>query len=175
MNEIEAGAFSGLMNLHRLNLRNNDLKEIRADTWMGLPSLKELFLGSNKIENLPSEAFMGLTKVVFMHLANNDLNQIRGDMFEGLFALEDLYLHGHDISLEPGAFVKLPYLNWLNLETNKLETLKMRAFLDPTYPDKHPPKIFVPLGANPLTCDEKLCWLKEAKKNQNRLSREFKS
>ena len=86
-------------------------------------------------------------------------------MFEGLFALEDLHLDNNDISLEPGAFVNLPCLNWLNLESNKLKTLEMKAFLDPTCPDKHPSKIFVPLGWNPLKCDEKLCWLKEAEQN----------
>ena len=166
LNEIAAGAFSGLMNLYVLDLYNNDLRDIRPDMWMGLTSLKQLSLGNNELEDLPSGAFMGLANVVKLSLAYNDLKQIRGDMFEGLFALEDLYLHSNDItSLESGAFMNLPHLDWLLLGYNEMETLEMRAFLDPTCPGRHPSEMFISLERNPMNCGGNLCWLKEAEKN----------
>ena len=166
LNEIEAGAFSGLINLHKLELTVNVLKEIRPDMWMGLMSLKELSLGLNDLEDLPPGAFVGLPNVVKLCLAMNYLEQIRGDMFEGLVALEDLYLLGNDIkTLEPGAFMNLQHLKALFLGWNHLETLEMKAFMDPTSPNKHPPEMILSLSGNPMKCDENLCWLKEAQRN----------
>ena len=166
LNEIEVGAFYGLMNLYMLHLYNNDLREIKAGMWMGLISLKQLSFGNNELEDLPSGAFMGLANVVKLSLAYNNLKNIRGDMFEGLFALEDLYLHSNDItSLEPGAFMNMPHLDWLLLGYNNLETFEMTAFLDPTCPDNHPSEMFISLERNPMKCDGNLCWLKEAERN----------
>ena len=163
LNEIEAGAFSGLVNLEILYLDNNDLKEIRPDMWIGLSSLKQLSIAINEVEDLPPRAFMGLTKLEELTLNYNDLTRVRGETFEGMFALKVLYLYDNDIaSLGPGAFMNLPHLYWLLLGSNNLETVEMRSFMDPSCPDEHPTDLAALLESNPLQCDERLCWLKEA-------------
>ena len=165
INQIETGAFSGLGNLHVLNLNNNDLKQIRSDVWVGLSSLKWLSLDLNELEDLPAGAFVGLNKLEELTLAYNDLQQIRDRTFQGLPALKRLFLHNSDITfLEPGAFTNLLHLKWLDLESNDLETLEMRAFLDPSHPYKHPTDLYLEVESNPLLCDERLCWLKEAER-----------
>ena len=86
-------------------------------------------------------------------------------MFEGLFSLEILDLSYNEIStVVPGTFSALARLQILSLTGNQLTTLAFDAFDAPDYPNAigHPVELQLALHENPLHCDSRMCWLKEA-------------
>ncbi len=71
---IEEGAFQGASNLYELNLRTNRLTCIGNETFIGLKSLRLLALYDNGISTITSGAFDSLKELSTVNLMGNPLN-----------------------------------------------------------------------------------------------------
>ena len=126
------GLLSGLGNLKILWMDYNDgMTNIRQNAFMGLHRLEQLWLQGNRIITLWVGLFRGLHNLEELSLDNNQLIELQPGLFDGLESLTKIWLYN-----------------------NKLTTLPSDLF-----PNLPRPLEFT-IGANPLTCDRSLCWLK---------------
>ena len=136
------------------------LSHIRRGMFQGLRSLRYLDLRSNAIEDIDSEAFLPLKKCTSLQLSQNELTSLRAEMLKGLRSLQTLDLHSNQISfIGPGTFSRTPLLN-LNLNNNQLITPMEEQDLPQSQ------NIFLFLDQNPLQCDSRMCWIKQAEQDR---------
>lgn len=83
-----------------LNLENNRLKHIKADTFAGLSNLKYLNLESNQISEIDPQAFSHLTRLSTLNLGKNNLKQIPSQIFVTLVNLDRLDLSAQNSMLK---------------------------------------------------------------------------
>ena len=138
--EIDSDAFDGL-NLEKLFLSGNHLEEIS----FGIPSLKELNLFDNYISSLSADTFQGFPLLETLVLKSNSVCSIESDTFLCLPNLINLDLNDNLIEKAfPNAFSGLNKLKTLKLgacETNKfdyklfqsLSSLKLLSISNNTY------------------------------------------
>ncbi|XP_076086898.1 uncharacterized protein LOC143057476 [Mytilus galloprovincialis] len=99
-----------------LDLKNNTITRIDANTFKGLSALKELNLYGNKISTLDVNIFTGLTALQILWLSNNQISTLDMNIFRGLTALQTLNLYGNKIStLDVNIFTGLTALQNLNV------------------------------------------------------------
>ena len=157
---IRDGAFRHLTVCTELWLNHNALTEVRAGMWEGLSSLTVLSLIRNQISTIPVGAFNTLTSLTWLSLSTNQISTIPVGAFNTLSSLTELDLSTNQISTIPvGAFNTLTSLERLWLQDNELVTLEEGLFNTPLRTS-----LRLDLSGNPLQCDERMCWLKEAER-----------
>lgn len=113
-----------------LDLRYNNIKEIKKDDFQSLENLENLFLGNNLISSIEPNAFGNLRKLKNLYLFSNKLKKIAGDTFNGLPNLEQLYLQNNGINeISPNAFRRLRKLHRLYLHRNRLKYISQDTLL----------------------------------------------
>ena len=150
------------INLEQLDLSGNEITGLPLWRTLGL---KELNLCNNEIRELQFGGFRYLKKLVTLNLSWNDLKRITKHMLEGLHSLEILYLNANKLTeIRPGGFSGLPSLSVLFLHDNKLTTFPQDAFDPHDYPrtSGHPANLTLSIRYNPIECESRLCWLKQA-------------
>ena len=158
---IEPRTFLHLTQCTDLNMTGNSLTHIRRGMFQGLLSLKYLDLHSNTIRDIDSEAFLPLKQCASLWLPQNELTSLSAEMFKGLQSLDTLDLHSNQISvIERGTFSHLPLLRNLYLNNNQLITPMDEQDL------AHSQNIFLFLDQNPLQCDTRMCWIKQAERDR---------
>ena len=190
INTIDSGSFCNMAPCKYLDLSNNEIFDVNAEMWEGLSSLEELDLAvnwltevrtdmwGNKLENLlelnlmanligrvERGAFRFMKNLRVLNLGTNLLVGIRGDMWVGLSSLVSLRLSENGIQrLPPGSLSNLPHLKRLFLSLNNLTTLSLDMLDSSLYPDSggHPETLEITMYENPLECDARLCWTKDA-------------
>ncbi|XP_057705613.1 slit homolog 3 protein isoform X1 [Corythoichthys intestinalis] len=113
------GMFKKLMNLRKINLSNNKLRDIREGTFDGASGVLELLLTGNKLTGLHGRMFRGLTGLKTLMLRSNQISCIDNTTFTGLSSVRLLSLYDNRISsIAPGAFATLHSLSTINLLSN---------------------------------------------------------
>ena len=103
--------------------------------------------------------FLGLTRLEKLSIHTNKIKSVAGGLFTGLFNLREIDLDDNDITeVREDTFRGLEKLSKVWLYNNKLTTLASSVFTGLPRP------IELTLGGNPLTCDKKLCWLKQGER-----------
>ncbi|KAK3548397.1 hypothetical protein QTP70_012638 [Hemibagrus guttatus] len=117
-------------NTRHLNLMENSIEVIHADTFRHLHHLEVLQLGRNSIRQIEVGAFNGLTNLNTLELFDNRLTVIPSGAFEYLSKLRELWLRNNPIESIPSyAFNRVPSLMRLDLgELKKLEYISEGAF-----------------------------------------------
>ncbi|KAK1785028.1 hypothetical protein P4O66_018460, partial [Electrophorus voltai] len=117
-------------NTRHLNLMENSIEIIQADTFRHLHHLEVLQLGRNSIRQIEVGAFNGLTNLNTLELFDNRLTVIPSGAFEYLSKLRELWLRNNPIESIPSyAFNRVPSLMRLDLgELKKLEYISEGAF-----------------------------------------------
>ncbi|XP_041967243.1 leucine-rich repeat-containing protein 4.2 [Alosa sapidissima] len=117
-------------NARFLNLMENSIEVIQADTFRHLHHLEVLQLGRNSIRQIEVGAFNGLTSLNTLELFDNRLTVIPSGAFEYLSKLRELWLRSNPIESIPSyAFNRVPSLMRLDLgELRKLEYISDGAF-----------------------------------------------
>ncbi|KAK6623543.1 hypothetical protein RUM43_009395 [Polyplax serrata] len=154
LDNVEAGAMSGLSKLELLNIRNNrlrmfddrwlenskELTEINAhgnlieglstDFLKNSPNLKVLQLSNNKIADIKPRTFSNARQLQELNLANNLLNQFP-EAFQNLHELKFLDVSFNNIrSMQPFALQSLPSLRELRMSNNRLDEIPPNTFKD---------------------------------------------
>lgn len=117
LSEVE-GLFE-LDSLERLELRENDLKELPADL-DNLSSLKELDLRANQLTTIP-KSIGNLTSLETLYL-NGNVDEIP-ESIGNLTSLENLYLSNNRLRNIPPQIINLSSLRKLKLGSNQLTSL----------------------------------------------------
>ena len=125
-----------------------------------LAEAREVWLNHNNITEIPLGVFSNLTECFDLELDTNKLTILKSGMFEGLISLKRLNL-GHNliIQIEAGSFENLQ-LDELYLDHNSLTTPMAEQDLSNSFP------VILTLGDNPFHCDSKMCWIKQAERDQ---------
>ena len=119
---------NALVNLYRLDLRNNRLATIPSSAFLRLSRLEDLLLGQNFLTEIDQNWFTDLGSVGVLDLSGNGLSTLDMGVFSDLIYLTILDLRGNDFrSLQPGIFSGYP-MAILHLGDNQLTTLESGAF-----------------------------------------------
>ena len=90
------------------------------------------------------------------------LVEVSEDLWMDLPELEELWLTSNQIRVvKPYGFTNLPNLRFLDLFENQLTTLDQNVLV-PEILNSIP--FHLDLGENPLQCDSRMCWLRDAEK-----------
>ncbi|XP_036432678.1 leucine-rich repeat-containing protein 4 [Colossoma macropomum] len=117
-------------NTRHLNLMENSIEAVQADSFRHLHHLEVLQLGRNAIRQIEVGAFNGLTSLNTLELFDNRLTVVPSGAFEYLSKLRELWLRNNPIESIPSyAFNRVPSLMRLDLgELRKLEYISDGAF-----------------------------------------------
>lgn len=117
-------------NTRHLNLMENAIEAVQADSFRNLHHLEVLQLGRNSIRQIEVGAFSGLTNLNTLELFDNRLTVVPSGAFEYLSKLRELWLRNNPIESIPSyAFNRVPSLMRLDLgELRKLEYISDGAF-----------------------------------------------
>lgn len=117
-------------NTRHLNLMENGIRRIQADTFRHLHHLEVLQLGRNAIRQIEVGAFNGLASLNTLELFDNWLTVVPSGAFEYLSKLRELWLRNNPIeSISSYAFNRVPSLMRLDLgELKKLKYISEGAF-----------------------------------------------
>ncbi|KAG7189813.1 hypothetical protein KM043_017473 [Ampulex compressa] len=119
--EIRPGTFHGLHNLHTLLLSDNHIKHLQPNTFVGAPNLRIIYLYKNRIGRIASGAFAHLPKLEQLYLHYNHLQEIKKGTFNDLPSLERLFLHSNMLHRLPAeAFHNVGPMTRLRLDSNDL-------------------------------------------------------
>ena len=144
-----------------LDLRFNNIAEIRPGSFHSLTDLHTLLLNDNRIKHLLPRTFEGASNLRILYLYKNRLERISPGAFSGLPNLEQLYLHfNHLKEIRKGTFNDLPSLERLFLHNNLLHHLPADAFHNVG------PMTRLRLDSNALVCDCNLVWLVQRLQNK---------
>jgi Leucine-rich repeat (LRR) protein len=119
--------------LEELELNENSLSSIHADTFQGLTSIKILSLSDNKLNGkLNPYTFNHLANLEKLYLNQNKLTSIHSSTFRGLTSIKDLRLWGNELSgeleLDRRTFNDLTQLEILDLNSNRLTSIHFDTF-----------------------------------------------
>ncbi|KAG5681191.1 hypothetical protein PVAND_010648 [Polypedilum vanderplanki] len=152
--ELHAETFTGLSELRRLNLADNNIcaQSNTNDDNDLLPSstaptistcntgIEQVDLSYKHLISIPNNCFTALRSLNFLHLDSNQLTILDDNSFKGLDKLQFLNLTNNRlITLPPELFEKtldqfvfreLYELQALNLESNQIEMIAQNAFID---------------------------------------------
>lgn len=119
-----------LINLEKLNLRNNKIREIAKNSFKCLSNLKELDLSINCLTQLDSELFHDLVCLEDINLSTNKITKI-DNIFGKNLGLKYLRLERNKIqSINLKSLAKLVDLVYLNLVNNQIENLNINVIHD---------------------------------------------
>ncbi|KAI6228885.1 hypothetical protein M3Y99_01181100 [Aphelenchoides fujianensis] len=124
---IADGGLYGLNRLEELDLSNNLLAAIPAQSWNYVPELRRLWLNGNQLRRLAAGGFP-LGKLEFLSLASNQLSAMQADSLRGLKSLIELELSENDLAscVEDRSVWRnfsLPSLRSLSFASNQLRLL----------------------------------------------------
>ena len=126
LNKVD-GAFDGLRQLSRLDLRQNRLESVTSNTFSGLSSLRYLRLDDNLISSIDSRAFVTLDRLMYIVLRGNPLTAVSRFHFSSTLLsyvdLSDCGLERFPVGL-PGS------VRYLQLRHNRIQNLSRRDLID---------------------------------------------
>ncbi|KPP78494.1 leucine-rich repeat-containing protein 4-like [Scleropages formosus] len=129
---IQADTFRHLHHMERLQLGRNAIRQIEVGAFNGLTSLNTLELFDNRLTVIPSGAFEYLSKLLGLEeleISENHFPEIKPGSFRGLKSLKKLWIMNSQISLiERNAFDDVTALMELNLAHNNLSSLPHDLF-----------------------------------------------
>ncbi|XP_061196772.1 toll-like receptor 3 [Saccostrea echinata] len=130
---IPANTFSGecFPNIQSIRLENNRINSIEPSAFSNLSALVNITLTNNKLIQLHSTAFQG-TSLTFLHLGSNELIEIPNLQID---SLQVLILEGNNIQncIFPNVFETMFNLTRIGLSNNKIQHLERNGFASLKY------------------------------------------
>ncbi len=127
LSEIPANSFQGFINVEIISLSNNQIKSLPATIFDCCPKLREIWLDGNQLTTIPD--LKKLSHLRKLSLNSNKIDTIDADTFVTTTLLEELELTDNNINTLPATvFDPLVNLRTLHLDDNKLESIPDGAF-----------------------------------------------
>lgn len=122
--KIDANSFEDTVNLSNVYLDYNELSDLPSNVFEKLVHLNVLYLKSNQLINLDAVLFNNNKKLALLHLTNNKLQTLPDGIFNGLTEMRQLWLDGNEIEdLPPHIFDDCNSLIDLDLSRNKIKII----------------------------------------------------
>ncbi|XP_068599518.1 podocan [Brachionichthys hirsutus] len=123
LNSIPDGALSGMGNLQKIILSNNQLKlnSIYQGAWMELSALATLDLSDNQLSHVPSDLPESLE---YLYLQSNRISSVPASAFEGTPDIKGIYLRFNRLSVhsvDESSFAHLSSLQVLDISAGNTE------------------------------------------------------
>ncbi|XP_063992572.1 amphoterin-induced protein 2 [Diachasmimorpha longicaudata] len=116
---IDVAAFNGLKIVIELDLSDNHLKTLVPGTFAETQRLRVLLLNHNQLESLENGLFHDMQFLQKIELSNNRLERISEKTFKNLPGLHSLALDGNNLTtVKLATFENLPKLGSLELQNN---------------------------------------------------------
>ncbi|KAK3874453.1 hypothetical protein Pcinc_020617 [Petrolisthes cinctipes] len=152
---------SELSHLEVLSLSYNKISFIPSFSPICLNRLRKLKLGYNSIQFLQQRTFADLPSLVYLDLSHNLISELPSEAFTIPGHQSNLVLQ-IDLAFNAISRVEYGVLDGptscvLYLQHNQLETLEQHAFM--SIIDSCSTSAMIIVTGNPLTCDQRLCWL----------------
>jgi Leucine-rich repeat (LRR) protein len=123
--------FNSLTQLRILNLSNNQISSIEANSFINLNILTELDLSRNSIFHFDPELFVSQVSLEMLDLSSNVIIKVTQQMFKNLRDLKELYLNNNQITtLGHKLFSQMGNLVILDLSANLIDELDMSCFVN---------------------------------------------
>ncbi|CAN0440849.1 toll-like receptor 3 [Lampetra fluviatilis] len=133
--DTDRSPFYGLVNLTYLDLSNNNMGKVLADTFRGLTALQTLKLGHNNLARLwkhnnPPVLYLdGLRQLRSLELLFNGFDEVPAAAFAGLSNLRLLNMNSNNMDkFPPGVFNPLTSLASLDLRRNLITGVPEEVF-----------------------------------------------
>ena len=123
-------SFDRMPKLEILCLKNNQISQIRNNTFAGLSNLQELYLSNNVLDDdsIEDDAFKGLSGVQILMLDNNLLRSVPNAVYS-LEMLTKLSMRNNKLTfISAGDFNSLENLEILDLGENRILLIENKAF-----------------------------------------------
>uniref|UniRef100_A0A3B4BFE5 TIR domain-containing protein n=1 Tax=Periophthalmus magnuspinnatus TaxID=409849 RepID=A0A3B4BFE5_9GOBI len=120
---IKSNIFQMCKNVRKIQLEENNIKQIENGSFAFLHYLKEVSLSNNRLPSVPV-ATRNLHRLQNLMLSFNQITKLGCQDFSGLTNLKELDLHGNHIAaLSNCSFVALLHLEVLKLQENSISEL----------------------------------------------------
>lgn len=127
----EAFKSVGLVNLHKVYLRDCNIKEVHREAFKGLGILVEVDLSENRIHVLHPGTFRDNVRLRVFYFNGNLIRRIEANLFVDLNHLQTVEMGECEITeIDDKAFRNVSNLLNLKLNANKLTHLKLSTFSD---------------------------------------------
>lgn len=115
-------------NLVEIFIVERGLRSFPVDSLLGLRNLEAITVQSENLKRCPE--FTGLTKLRYMNVESESLIELPPHIFRNLPSAESITITGSKglSRIESGLFIDLPKLKSINLESNGIEWIHLRAF-----------------------------------------------
>lgn len=130
LHELRRDAFrsAGLVNLHKLFLRDCGIQELHKEALRGLAILIELDLSGNQIRTLHPGTFRDNVRLRVLTLNRNPIQKLEDGLFSNMTFLQAVELSSCQLShIGRKTFVNVPNLKSLALDGNNLTTMKVET------------------------------------------------
>ena len=126
---IQPGAFSKQLLLTLLDLKDNKLGNISAETFRGLGSLTRLRLDHNKLQKIYRGGFFFMPMIEYIDLSFNEISDLEEGAFDRLDHLKTLLLNGNKLKrIHSGTLGNLMSLTRLELASNQIQAIDEGVF-----------------------------------------------
>ncbi|KAF2898650.1 hypothetical protein ILUMI_07521 [Ignelater luminosus] len=122
LSDLPVNFLKDLDNLKVLDVSNNNLSDLKNDTFKNVANLEELNLNNNKFVSFNKIPFCEVLQLKRLYLQNNDLKTLKNSSINCLQILKILMLDYNNI-VELIRFSHLRYLVYISLSYNKIENL----------------------------------------------------
>ncbi|XP_037031008.1 leucine-rich repeat-containing protein 15-like [Bradysia coprophila] len=118
-----------LVKLNRLEIRGVGLKSVRAGQLAAFERISELDVSDNQISELDAESFKELRDLEFIKLHNNEIEILPLGIFDSNQKLYYIQLNDNKLKeIHVDTFHQHPDLNFLYLRNNQIEVLSATVF-----------------------------------------------
>lgn len=125
LTQLPDGLFEPAGHLRKIDLKENQIEEIRKDSFKGLFNLSIIDLHRNKIQFIHHEAFYWLPELMHVRLGSNQIYSIDKHIFSRQTKLKTIDLSGNLIT---GRFELVVYLvNKLDISNNLIRNVSIEA------------------------------------------------
>src|SRR6218665_555756 len=130
LTELRSGSLATLGRVVRLTMSSNRLRSVADGAFEDARHLQMLDLGSNNLTELTAGTFRGTTMLLHLDASFNRLERIDG-AFDGMAVLSRLDLSGNRLrKITRDTFRGLTNLRYLLLADNRIESIDRDAFVD---------------------------------------------